>query len=231
MIVDQPLAPLAVLAFLGAALFTVAVTASVLVARFSGKNSVAVLLLKVLGGGLGIYFVVMLGVSAFSKDYVLRSGAEKHYCEMDCHLAYSVTKVELVTTPPLDFKSPFTPQGTSLVTPMGTGQLYVVTLRTRFDETTIGPNRGNGLLYPNPRQVIIRDDAGKEYAPNVAFAGTPMEQPLRPGESYETRILFRLPADAKSPRLFLRNSPWPNAFLIGHENSPLHGKAYFDLKG
>jgi hypothetical protein len=222
MIVDLTLAPLAVLAFLGAAVCTIALTVSIIVTRLSGKKQLSALLMKVLAGGLGMYFVLMLGFSAFSKDYDLRLGAEKHFCEIDCHLAYSVTKVERATVVPAEFAGRIADGG---------GQLYLVTLRTRFDETTIGPNRGNGQLTPNPREVRIRDDAGKDYVPAYAIAGTPLEQALRPGESYETRILLRVPQEAKNPKLFLGVSPWPNAFLIGHEDSPLHGKAYFDLKG
>jgi len=220
MIVDLPLAPLSVLAFLGIALFVVVTVAMIVVTRFTGKTALSLLLLKISAGGAGLYVVAMLGVSAFSKDYVLGHGAEKHFCEMDCHLAYSVTEVEMVNSVPPEFVGKIAP---------GPGQLYVVTLRTRFDEKTIGPNRGNGQLVPNPREIEIRDDAGKQYFPAYATAGTSMTQPLRPGESYETRILFTLPGDAKHPRMFLKNSPWPNAFLIGHENSPLHGKVYFDL--
>jgi hypothetical protein len=222
MIVDLPMAPLAVLAFLAGALF-VFVMLAVMVFNLAKRNSaLAVKALKILAGGIGLYVVVMLGVSAFSKDYVLRSGAEKHFCELDCHIAYSVTKVETPTSIPADFSS-------AASSPPGV--LYVVTLRTRFDESTTGPNRGNGQLVPNPRKIVVRDETGKEYSPTCAFAATSMDQPLRPGESYETRILFTLPTEAKSPRLFLRNDPWPNSLLIGHENSPLHGKAYFDLKG
>jgi len=222
MIVDQPLAPLAVLAFLGMAVFTVVLVVMIVITKFSRKTAMSMLLTKALGIGLGMYFVVLLGVSAFSKDYDLKRGVEKHFCEIDCHLAYSVTKVESVTSVPADFspKIAFPP-----------GQLYIVTLRTHFDETTIGPNRGNAPLSPNPRKVYIRDETGKQYAPQVAIAGTPLEQALRPGESYETRILFSLPAGVKEPRMFLGNDDWPDTFLIGHENSPLHGKAYFDLKG
>ena len=222
MIVDQPLAPLAVLAFLGMAVFTLVLVVMIVITRFSRKTSMSLLLTRCLGIGLGAYFVVLLAVSAFSKDYNLKQGVEKHFCEIDCHLAYSVTKVESVTAVPDGFspKVSFPP-----------GQLFIVTLRTRFDETTIGHDRGNGLLYPNPRKVYLRDEAGKQFSPQVAIAGTPLEQTLRPGESYETRILFSLPTGVKEPRMFLGNDDWPDHFLIGHENSPLHGKAYFDLKG
>jgi hypothetical protein len=222
MIVDLPMAPLAVLAFLACALFIVGMIAIVIFARLQKNSTLAVKGLKILAGGTGVYVVVLLAVSAFSKDYNLGFGAEKHFCELDCHIAYSVTKVETPTIVPADFASATRPP---------TGNLYVVTLRTRFDQNTIGANRGDGQLVPNPRKIVVRDEAGKEYAPTCEFAGTSMDQPLRPGESYETRILFTLPTEAKSPRLFLRNDPWPNSLIIGHENSPLHGKAYFALKG
>lgn len=222
MIVDLTLAPLAVLAFLGTAVCTVALTVSIIVTRSSGKKQLSAMLLKILAGGLGLYFVVMLGVSAFSKDYDLRFGAEKHFCEMDCHIAYAVMKVEQ----PASLQAGFSPSADS-----APGRLYIVTLRTRFDETTIGPNRGNAPLTPNGRKIYIRDDAGHEYSPTYSFTGTPLDTALRPGESYETKIMFRLPESAKNPRMFLSDDPWPSAFLIGHERSPLHGKAYFDLIG
>jgi hypothetical protein len=220
MIVDQPLAPLAVLAFIGTALFTIVFLAMVIVARVRGRIPLAILLSKILAGGVGLYVVVLLIVSAISKDYVLGRGAEKHFCEIDCHIANSVVKVETPSKIPPGFYAETVPT-----------QLFVVTLRTRFDETTIGPNRGNGPITPNPRGFMVRDETGKWYSPEVFFSGSELNQPLRPGESYETRILLNLPAEEKNPRLFLSNDPWPNTFLIGHENSPLHGKAYFDLRG
>ena len=222
MIVDLTLAPIATLAFLGFALFVVVTLLLLIVSRIQGKTALTALCAKVLAGGVGLYVVALLGVSAFSKDYTLGRGAEKHYCELDCHIAYSVTKVETPASAPADIASTL---------PVEAGQLYVVTLRTRFDEKTIGANRGDGPLTPNPRKLFIRDEDGKMYSPAYGIAGTPLDKPLRPGESYETRILFRLPPGARNPRLFLSNSEWPNSFLIGHENSPLHGKAYFDLKG
>ena len=221
MIVDLTLAPLAVLAFLGMGLFIAGMIAMALFMRFNGKKERSALMLKALAGGVGLYFVLMIGASAFSKDYVLGRGAEKHFCEIDCHIAYSVIKVEQPTAAPSEFSGYVTTSG----------HLFIVTLRTRFDEKTIGPKRGSGPLTPNPRRIYIRDDAGREYSPALSFFGTPLETALRPGESYETRIMFSLPEEAKNPRMFLSDDPWPNAFLIGHERSPLHGKAYFDLRG
>src|SRR5207244_2188526 len=105
----------------------------------------------------------------------------------------------------------------------------IVTLRTRFDETTIGRQRGNALLYPNPRTIQVVDEQGRNSRP-VAMSGTDLLRPLRPGESYETRILFGIADDARNPRMLVRDSGLENSFLIGHENSPLHRKAYFDVR-
>src|SRR3954470_14577079 len=143
MIVDLPLAPLSVLAFIGTVLFMVVFTTMAIVTRTRGRTGLSGLLTKLLAGGIGLYIVILLGVSAFSKDYVLRSGAEKHFCELDCHIAYSVTKVETPTSIPADFSSAPAP---------APGVLYVVTLRTRFDPTTVGANRGDGQLVPNARR-------------------------------------------------------------------------------
>ncbi len=222
MIVDLPLAPLAVLAFLASVVFTVVMAAVSIISRVRGKVALSGLCVKIMATVVGLYFVVMLGVSSFSKDYDLRPGVEKHFCELDCHIANSITKVERVTAIPADFANAPAPPP---------GQLFVVTLRTRFDETTIGPGRGDGPLTPNPRAITVRDDAGREYEPAVAFSGTPLDTPLRPSQSYDTRLLFSIPIEAKNPRLLVRTSMWPDAFLIGDERSLLHGKAYFDLKG
>jgi hypothetical protein len=52
---------------------------------------------------------------------------------------------------------------------------------------------------------------------------------LVPGESYTTDIVFDVPADAKDLRFVLRNNDPETAFIIGHENSLLHGKTTFAL--
>lgn len=110
--------------------------------------------------------------------------------------------------------------------------------RTRFDETTIAPWRGNGLLYPNSRVLTLVDEHGSKHAlSDVAqraldasqMTGTPLTAPLRPGESYTTAIVFELPADVKSATLLLNEGDFVTHFIIGHENSFLHGKTRFQL--
>ena len=58
----------------------------------------------------------------------------------------------------------------------------------------------------------------------------PLDQPLRPGESYEATLVFELPADAQNPRLWLTDPEIVNWVLIGHENSFFHKKVYFGLE-
>jgi hypothetical protein len=118
------------------------------------------------------------------------------------------------------------------------GVFHVVTITTRFDENTISPHRGNGLLYPNSRVVTISDQNGNQYSPSVDVqgvleksqaAGTPMTIPLRPSESYSTTLVFDLPADIKNATLLIREGELVTHFVIGHENSFLHKKTRFQI--
>src|SRR5207249_2340180 len=104
----------------------------------------------------------------------------------------------------------------------------VITIKTRFDETTIAPWRGNGLLYPNSRILTLIDDRGTRYTPTTE-TGTPLATPLRPGESYTTDVIFKLPDQVKPARLLINEGEWITHLVIGHENSPLHKKAEFQL--
>ena len=85
-----------------------------------------------------------------------RAVREKHFCEIDCHLAYSVTDVH-ETKVLGDRPNQLT----------AAGLFRVLTIKTRFDETTIGRNRGDRLLYPNSRVVSINDENGTQYFPSA----------------------------------------------------------------
>jgi hypothetical protein len=162
-----------------------------------------------------------------SNEKVLARGEEKHFCEIDCHLAYSVTRVQ-------DTK--IVGEAPNQVT--ATGMFRVLTIKTRFDETTIGRNRGDRLLYPNSRVVTISDENGTQYFPSAVAqavleqthaAGTAMTVPLRPGETYSTTLVFDLPAGIKNPTLLIREGESLTHFVIGHENSFLHKKTRFQI--
>jgi hypothetical protein len=222
------LAPLVVLAFLGTGflLFCALVGGAIAlafrklrIARWIGAGG-----LLVAGG----YAALLFGSSFLSRDRTLKPGEKKSFCEIDCHLAYSVvgasTAKALGRPPQL--------MGAS-------GTFHAVTVRTWFDETTIASFRGNAPLAPNPRVAYLVDAAGHRYAPSPAGQKawedehgptTPLTRELRPGESCETTLVFDLPDGASDLRLFLGDPLGVESVLIGHENSPMHGKIYFALE-
>ena len=175
-----------------------------------------------------LYGATVLAVSLASSEKILRAGERKYFCEVDCHLAYSVTSVQTAKT-----------LGSGEKQAAAAGTFYVVTLRTFFDPETTSANRGNGLLHPNLRMIRMLDDTGQGYAPSLeglkaldvpAGKMVPLDQSLRPGDTYETTFVFDAPGDAKNPRLWLTDPLPLNWVLIGHENSFLHKKVYFALE-
>lgn len=205
-------APLAVLGFLAAAGCLFLALASALIFWFARKPRFARVAAFSLAVVAVVYFVLLLGFSAASHESVLSQGQEKYFCEIDCHLAYSVVDAK----------------------PQPDGRL-VITLRTRFDETTTSPNRPKDApLTPSPREVRLIDSAGHQYVP-VSAAGTPLSTPLKPADSYTTQLEFSLhkddaPKDAANLRLLINTAPqWPDKLVIGDENSWLHKKTYFAL--
>ena len=181
----------------------------------------------------GLYLSALLFFSFASKEKLLARGEEKHFCEIDCHLAYSVTDVQEPKDLAEVTHEPVAPRQADIA-----GLFRVVTIKTRFDETTISANRGDGLLYPNSRVVSVIDESGNEYFPSPAAqlvlenshaAGTAMTVPLRPGESYSTTVVFDLPPNIKNPTLLIREGETLTRFAIGHENSFLHKKTRFQI--
>ncbi|HEX4628670.1 MAG TPA: hypothetical protein VH137_07760, partial [Gemmatimonadales bacterium] len=107
------------------------------------------------------------------------------------------------------------------------GTHYVVTVKVRFDKTTISPQRGMAPLTPNSRFVAIVDGQGRRYA----AIGDGLRRALVPGESYTTDLLFdQPPTDTSNLRLMLASGDVETPFLIGHENSFFHGKTTFRLQ-
>lgn len=204
-------APLAVLGFLTAGLGLAVCVGAALIFWFARKPKFARRAVVAVGLGVVVYFALLLGFSAGSRDIALAQGQEKYFCEIDCHLAYAVT--EVVMKPDREATDCY------------------VTLRTRFDETTISPNRPpDAPLMPSPRDVRLIDASGQQYAP-ISTGGSSLITPLRPGDSYSTRLEFRVPTEGGALRLLLSTTPeWPDHFVIGDENSWLHKKTYFALE-
>jgi hypothetical protein len=198
-------APIGALALLGTG-FLLFVTALVLIqsliVRKRRRAKIVLVAMLIIAGA---YLAAILIFSFVSQEKVLARGEEKHFCELDCHLAYSIVNTREVT-----------------------GARVIITLKTRFDETTIAPWRGNGLLYPNSRSLTLFDERGNRYGPS-SQSGTPLTTPLQPGESYTTDVAFDLPADAKPTTLLINEGAWETHLVIGHENSLLHRKTRFQL--
>jgi hypothetical protein len=173
------------------------------------------------------YAGLVLAYSVRSEGRVLAHGEEKYFCELDCHLAYSVVDVRHAKA-----------LGAGAARAESRGEFLVVTLRTRFDANTISSRRGDGPLSPNPRAAVLHDAGGRVYEVSEAGrralateggVGMPLDTPLRPGESYTTELVFDLPEGAREPVLLFTESSPATRFIIGHENSPLHGKTEFGL--
>ena len=227
------LAPVGALAFLGTAFLLFVIGIVFLYSLLKKKFGLTRLALVTIALVAGLYLAVLLVFSFASSEHVLARGEEKHFCEIDCHLAYSIIKVQEPKA-----LAEVANQAAAANEVTAAGLFRVVTVKTRFDETTIGPNRGDGLLYPNSRIVSVVDENGKEYLPaataqrvleNSQAAGTAMTVPLRPGESYTTTLVFDLPPNIKQPSLLIREGEWVTHFVIGHENSLFHRKTRFQI--
>jgi hypothetical protein len=138
-------APVAVLGFLAALAGLALSILTVVVLLSLHKTKWMRWLGALVGTGAVVYFALLFGFSLGSREVTLVSGEEKYFCEIDCHLAYSVRASRE------DVHS-------------GQRQLRV-TLRTRFDETTISSHRPKDMpLTPNPRRVVLLDSQGRTYA-------------------------------------------------------------------
>jgi hypothetical protein len=169
------------------------------------------------------YGALLLAFSLFSRERTLAEGEEKYFCELDCHLAYSVQNVERMKT---------------IGDTTAAGEFYIVTVRSRFDETTIAPWRGDRPLIPNPLNIRVVDDQGqtlqRSSAGQTAWEAAhgpsrSMLDGLRPGEAYKTTLVFDVPVEASSPRLLVGYSGFPTVVLIGDESSVFHKKTYLGL--
>ena len=219
------LAPIGVVVLLGTSFLLVVAALLLIQVLLVRRHGRAKFVMMAMLGIAGAYLAAILIFSLASHEKVLARGEEKHFCEIDCHLAYSVTDTrqsKMVGNPPTSAQ----------------GTFIIITIKTRFDQTTISSRRGDGLLYPNSRVLTLVDERGNKCSPSNegqrAFDIVPgnsksLATPLRPGESYATEIVFDLPADAKASTLLINEGEWETHLVIGHENSPLHPQTRFQL--
>lgn len=215
-------AHLAALLFLGCAalIFLLMIAAAILF--FARRKWVPYPLLAIALIVTG-YGLLLAAFSYASFDRTAVRGDEKYFCEVDCHIAYSVQNVERTK---------------SIGNATAQGEFLIITLRSHFDERTIAPWRGNTPLRPDPVSLELIDANSLSYPVStagqeawVAIHGQPhsLRDPLRPGESFETTWVFDVPPGAQSVRLFPQVRGFPTYLLIGDETTPHHGKTYLAL--
>ena len=198
--------PVAVLGFLAAIGGLVLSALAALTFLFVRKPKWTRWLGALVGACAFIYFGLLFAMALASREETLAPGQEKYFCEIDCHLAYSV--------------------GASREDIQDGERRVHILLRTRFDETTISPRRPKDApLTPNQREIVLLDSQGRSFGP-VAFTGTPLTRSLIPGESYETEVVFLLPTDSAQLRLLVTSFGWEEHLLIGDEKSLGHKKTY-----
>jgi Domain of unknown function (DUF4352) len=221
------LAPVVVLLFLGA-VFTTGASFLVLLYGAARRSKLYVRV----GGGAALtvvacYALLLCGVSLASSEKVLPAGGWKYFCEVDCHIGYSVSGVQTASV-----------TGPELQQTSAQGQFVIVRLKVWFDERTISPNRGDGPLTPNARRVLLVDANGHAYEQSpeaeTKFAhltgdSGSLRRPLRPGQSFAKDLVFAVPKDAPGLRLLITEDDPETHLIIGHENSLLHKKIYLGL--
>jgi hypothetical protein len=221
------LAPIVVLLFLG----TLSITGVSIVVLLYGAARRSKLYARIGAGAtlviVACYVLLLCGVSLASSEKVLPVGGWKYFCEIDCHIGYSVSGVR--TTASI---------GQELRPTAAHGQFVIVRLKVWFDEHTISPNRGDGPLTPNARRVVLVDGNGGTYEQSpegesvlTRASGEQMSlrQALRPGQAFTTELVFDVPRDAAGLRLLITEDDPETHLIIGHENSLLHKKIYLSL--
>lgn len=220
-------APIVVLFFLGTVLL---MGCSVLVLLFGAVRRSSTLMKT---GGITaivvalLYFLILSAASLNSREKVLAAGAWKYFCEIDCHIAYSVMDFRTAAVLGPEFKQI-----------PAHGEFVIIRVKTWFDERSISARRGDGPLTPNRRKAVVVDQRGNEFPESpegqVALAqsgdsSVPLSQPLRPGESYLTDLIFDVPKHSRGLKLLITEDDPETRLLVGHENSLLHKKIYWGL--
>jgi hypothetical protein len=173
------------------------------------------------------YLILLASVSVASSEKVLPPGGWKVFCDIDCHIWYSVAGMQVASS-----------LGPEMQQIAANGQFVIVRMKTWFNENTISPHRGSRPLVPGPRRVLLVDGSGRSFGISrkgqsalAAMGGssTPMDQALRPGESFTSDFVFDVPTDAHGLRLLIADDDPATCFVIDHENSFLHKKIFFGV--
>lgn len=171
---------------------------------------------------IAAYLLILVSVSALSHGRVLGRGEVKPFCGfyLDCHLRAAVEGVDTART-----------IGATSHRLAASGRWWIVTVR-------VSSNARRASLRVLQPCLMVVDEPGTVYA-RVADAEralgdtVSLERRLGPGDSLVRRVVFDLPRGVRRPRLLFTEGYWIDRvielFLIGDEDSLLHGRTTFAL--
>jgi hypothetical protein len=169
----------------------------------------------------GVYCLALVLVSLLSRERVLPAGSGKRFCGLylDCHRIVSLVSVDRADT----------------IGPVrARGVFHIVTLRLASDarRATLGTGRLSAFVRDGAGRRVTRHQRAERALGPATPTGLP-DTPLPPGGQLITRIVFDLPRDAVTPRLYVRDSAvfavLSELFLLGDEDSFLHRPTTFAL--
>src|SRR5436190_9600793 len=171
---------------------------------------------------IGLYMVLLMGVSLSSSGKVLALDQQKHFCGfyLDCHLGVSVADVTTSKTlgNPPDQK---TAQGT----------YYIVNLRVLNEarRATLAPYDLDVRIVSD-EQVIQRSQDAEAALETAGGKAIDLNQRVAPGTAYTKQVVFDVPSNVTQPKLLVTEGLWIDHllefFLIGDEDSFLHNHTY-----
>lgn len=190
---------------------------------FAGWTRRAWLKNFVLGGvavWYGFYLIAFTLSSVFSEEKTLALNEPKEFCGFyfDCHLHTAVDGVRRAKT---------------LGDRTAAGEFYIVKVR-------VFSNAKREPLHLVAAEARIVDERKREFARDAEAEKFLGEQPafektVGPAESFTREIVFDVPADARNPRLDLRDGYGIDrvieAVLVGDEDSLGHKRQFFALDG
>ncbi len=183
-----------------------------LVGRRLVRSGVYAAAVAAVGGGYG---AALVATSLASHERLLAAGDTKRFCGfyLDCHLGVSV-------------------EGVALVPEIGGvragGAFHVLTLRISSDakRATLRPGRMDLVLVDRAGRHIARALAAEAALARERSVSLPLEQDVAAGGSYTATVVFDVPADGATPRLWAREGIGVDRlierFLIGDEDALLH---------
>lgn len=85
-------------------------------------------------------------------------------------------------------------------------------------------------MTPSAPTALLVDEQGRVYTGSDELDPQAFARPVGPGESYIKTLVYRVPAEVRSPRVWLQEGGWITRIVIGDEGSFLHKKTLIALR-